>query len=125
MSVGQELAESTRYLLSENGTSVTFRRVTEGAYDPSTGTTGASSTDDETVRVAFLRYLASEVDGTAIQRGDRRAILAPFQTDGSALSKAPQTDDKLVGEGDTVSVVEARTLKSGDTVIGYELQVRE
>lgn len=125
MSVGQELAESVRFLLTEHGTSTTFRRVTEGAYNESTGTTGASSTDDETVRAAFLRYRASEIDGTNIQRGDRRAILAPFQTDGSALSKTPQTDDQLVGEADTVSVVEARKLKSGDTIIGYELQVRE
>lgn len=125
MSIGTALQDNIATLLREHGQGLTFRRVTEGAYDPATGTTGASSTDDETATIAFVNYKESLIDGGNIQRGDRKALIAALKADGSALSKTPQTSDQIVGEGDTVNIVQAKTIKSGSTVIAYECQVRE
>jgi len=122
-------AESVRYQIKNRGTEVTFQRVTGQSasdYDPASGsTTGSSSNDDETVKVAFVNYREREVDGTNVQRGDRKALMSAFQTNGNALTKEPQTDDKFVGEGSTVSIVSARTLKDAGTVVAYVCQVRE
>jgi len=117
--------ESVRYMIDERGTSVTFRRVVEGTYDPSTGQTGASTTDDEAVKVVFTNYSEREITGTNIERGDRKVLMSNFDTSGSVLSKEPQVDDKFVGEASTVTVVDAKTMKDANVVIGYVLQVRE
>lgn len=120
-----DLRGAVQDLLGEQGYSVTFRRVTEGAYDPATGQTGASSTDDETVIMAFLDYKIAEIDGSQIQRGDRKAILSAYDSSGGLLSKAPRVNDQFVGEGDKVSVVDVQTIKSAGVVVGYICQVRE
>lgn len=111
-------------LLNDRGTSVTFRRVTEGGYDPSTGQTGAASTDDETVYVAFTDYRENLIDGQNVLQGDRKALLSNYQTDGTALTKTPAVGDEFVGEGSTVQVVEAHTIKDAGQVVGYICQVR-
>lgn len=120
-----DLRGAVQDLLGEQGYSVTFRRVTEGAYDPATGQTGASSTDDETVIMAFLDYKIAEIDGSQIQRGDRKAILSAYDSSGSLLSKTPRVNDQFVGEGDKVSVIDVQTIKSAGVVVGYVCQVRE
>lgn len=120
--------ETVRFLLSERGTNVTFRRVTgqtASDYDPASGsTTGSASNDDENVKVVFLNYGEREITGN-VERGDRRAIFSNFDTSGNNLSKTPQTGDQFVGEQSTVSIVDAETLKDGGTVVGYAAQVRE
>lgn len=117
--------QTVNYMIKERGTPVTFRRVVEGTYDPSTGQTGASTTDDESVKVVFTNYSEREITGTNIERGDRKVLMSNFDTSGGVLGKEPQVDDKFVGEASTVTVVDARTMKDANVVIGYVLQVRE
>ena len=44
---------------------------------------------------------------------------------GTALTKTPQIDDELRGEGDAVRVVSVQTIKSGASILAYICQVRE
>lgn len=122
---GNALQDSIRTLLDTLGQDVTFRRVTEGTYDPATGQTGSATTDDETARVAFVNYRDELRDGQNIQMGDRKALMSATASDGSALSKTPKLQDQLVGQGDTVKVVAVKTIRAGDVLTGWELQVRE
>lgn len=114
-----------RQLLADRGQTLTFRRETEGSYDPATGTNGAASTDDETIKGCFLNYQDNLFDGDNVVRGDRRLIMSNYQSDGTVLSKSPQPGDKFIGQGDTVSVINAQTLKDGGNLIGFICQVRE
>lgn len=125
MTTGTMLRSDVARLMRQHGQDITFRRIVQGLYNPSTGTTGTATNSDETARIAFVSYLAREIDGTNVQRGDRKAIMAMVNTSGTALSKTPQINDQLIGEGDTVSVVDVRTVKSGSTVVAYICQVRE
>lgn len=120
MPTGSALAESVKTLIAEHGETVTFRRVTAGGYDPATGTTAAGSTDDEIVKVAFVQYRENLVDGTNIQRGDRKALLSA-----SAATKVPKSQDQFIGVGDTVNVVSVQTIQSGGVDAAYICQVRE
>ena len=125
MTTGTQLQFDVKALLNEHGQDVTFRRVTEGSYNPATGTTAASSTSDETVKVAFLQYRVDLVDGVNIQRGDRKAVMSAFDTSGAALSKTPQTGDQLVGVGQTVQMVDVQRIQSGGNDLAFVCQVRQ
>lgn len=118
--LSDELQRTNKALLAARGESVTFRRVTEGSYDPSAGTTSGDTTDDETVTVSFIDYRDDQIDDGFIQRGDRMALL---NADG--VSKVPQIGDQFVGANDTVNVVNARELRLGGSAIVYQCQVRE
>lgn len=120
---GALMQGDVRRLLNDFGYDLTLRRTTEGAYDPATGQTGASSDNDETVRAVLVNYDNREVDGTEIQRGDRQALISAVDSTGASITQ-PQTNDKLIGEGDQATVVNARVVKSGSSVIGYICQVR-
>ena len=124
MSTPSSLQRSARALLDRLGYDVTLRRTARSAYDPATGSAAAGADADQTVRVAMLDYNEREIDGTNIQRGDRKAIMAATDSSGAAIT-APATDDQLVGEGETVSIVNVRRLRSGSLALGYVCQVRE
>lgn len=125
MSLGQLMQTQVRSLLDELGYDLTFRRITRsGGYDPATGQTGTPSNDDETVRGYFTDYRVSEVDGTQIQRGDRKAIISAVTATGAALTKTPQTDDVLIGQGNEVRIVAVREMRPDDKAAVYVCQVR-
>ena len=125
MSIGSYMQKQVRKLMDEFGYDLTFRRIVEGTYNPATGTTGASSNDDETVRGYFADYELNEIDGTTIQRGDRKAIISAVDASGSALTKTPQSSDLLIGEGNNVRIVTVEKPKPSDVNAVYICQVRE
>lgn len=125
MATGSQMQKDVVALLREHGYDLTFRRPGNGGtYNPATGSTSGGSNADETVRCVFVNYTARDIDGTLVQRGDRRAIIAATYN-GSALSKTPQIDDELRGEADAVRIVAVQTIKSGSTVLAYVCQARE
>ena len=125
MTIGSLMTTEIRTLLNTHGYDLTFRRTVEGSYNPATGTTGGSSNSDETVRGIYLRYTAEEIDGTAVQRGDRKLVISAVSATGASLSKTPQSNDKFIGEGNEVKAVMIQTIKSGASVIAYICQVRD
>ena len=125
MATGAQMQRDVVALLREHGYDLTFRRPSNGgSYNPATGAVSGGSNDDETARVVFLNYTSRDIDGTLVQRGDRKAVIAATYN-GSALSKTPQIDDELRGEGDAVRIVSVQTIKSGSTVLAYICQARE
>lgn len=121
--ISSAMGATALHLLSEYGQSATFRRVTEGAYDPNTGTTAAASTDDETVLAALIRYKDHLVDGANIQRGDRKAVIAALDSNGDALGKTPQVQDQII-TSETFNVVAVQTIEASGTAVAYICQVR-
>ena len=125
MATGAQMQRDVVALLREHGYDLTFRRPSNGgSYNPATGAVSGGSNADETARVAFLNYTSRDIDGTLVQRGDRKAVMAATYN-GTALSKTPQIDDELRGEGDAVRIVSVQTIKSGSTVLAYICQARE
>lgn len=125
MATGTQMRQDVVELLREHGYDVTFRRpASGGAYSPATGTVTGGVDADETARVVFLNYSARDIDGTLVQRGDRKAVIAATYG-GTALAKTPQIDDELRGEGDAARLLAVQTIKSGATVIAYVCQARE
>lgn len=110
-------------LLDEHGQTVTLRYVSEGTYDPSTGSLTGGSNSDSTVKAYFYNYMLDEINEQSVQSGDRRVVLHTLDTSGNTISE-PSIDDKLIGQGDTVSIVSVQKIYS-DVLICYILQVRE
>lgn len=125
MATGAQMQRDVVALLREHGYDLTFRRPANGgSYSPATGAVTGGSNSDETARVVFLNYTSRDIDGTLVQRGDRKAVMAATYN-GTTLSKTPQIDDELRGEGDAVRIVSVQTIKSGSTVLAYICQARE
>lgn len=125
MATGAQMQKDVVALLREHGYDLTFRRPSNGgSYNPATGAVSGGSNADETARIVFLSYTARDIDGTLVQRGDRKAVMAATYN-GTALTKTPQIDDELRGEGDAVRVVSVQTIKSGASILAYICQVRE
>ena len=76
--------------------------------------------DDEDAVVAMVNYREDRADGSLVELGDRKALMA---ADG--LSKVPQTGDQIVGFGDTVTVIAVKTIEVAGVKVGYSMQVRE
>jgi hypothetical protein len=125
MATGAQMQRDVVALLREHGYDLTFRRPGNGgSYNPATGAISGGSNADETARVVFLNYTSRDIDGTLVQRGDRKAVMAATYN-GTALSKTPQIDDELRGEGDAVRILSVQTIKSGATILAYICQARE
>ena len=117
------LSKDIYSLVNEFGQAVTLRKVAVGAYDPSAGTVG-STTTDYSVKAYMAQYTLTELTVDTIVRGDRKALLSAFDTSGVSLP-SPDEGDLLVGVGDTVRVISTQTIYSGADVVCYICQVRE
>ena len=117
------LSKDMHALVNEFGKTVTFRKVSTGAYDPDTGSTASTSTD-YSVKSYMAQFTLTELTLDTVVRGDRKALLSAFDTSGVAIP-APDESDLLVGVGDTVRVVATQTIYSGESVVCYICQVRE
>lgn len=112
-----------RFLLDQYGKTITYRSVTEGTYDPSTGGLTGGSNTDKTVKAYFYNYNLNEIDGTNVVLGDRRVVLHTLDTSGNTITE-PNIGDQFIGEGDTVKVVGVQKIFS-DSLVCYICQVRE
>ena len=101
--------------LSDLLTSVTYRHITPGAYNPATGTQTPTVTT-QSVSVLLVDYVAREIDGQVIQPGDQK-VLCPQ----SYLSPAPALLDEIVIGSDTWAVVRVANDPANAM---WELQVR-
>lgn len=125
MASGAQMQRDVVALLQEHGYDLTFRRPNNGgSYNTATGAIAGGSNADETARVVFLNYISRDIDGTLVQRGDRKAVMAAT-FNGTALTKTPQIDDELRGEGDAVRIVSVQTIKSGASILAFICQARE
>ena len=98
-------------MIAKYGRPMTLRsQATSGtAWDPTIVTT------DTTINGVVVDYSLFEIDGTLVQRVDKRILV------GAAV--VPTVAMKIV-DGVEMSVMNVKEIKPGDTVIAYEVQAR-
>jgi hypothetical protein len=97
---------ATKLLQNLSGGTTTYTRVTQGAYDPDSGTAGTSTTT-ATVSTYFQRANAAQWGEQAVTATSREALLSAAQ-----LGFRPEPGDTMT-EGTTVLTVERVQIISG------------
>ena len=111
-------ARDAAALLAEFGALVTLTRVTPGAYDPATGTV-SGGTVGYSCAGAVMNYASRDIDGTLVQRGDVRVLLAPD------AAFEPKPGDKVTLADTTVlTVINSRATKPAGMAVLFEVQCR-
>lgn len=118
MTFYSDMAATASELLAEFGMAVTLSRMTQGAYNPATGTNTNTPTTHAGTGVK-LDYEQSEIDGTHIRVGDQRVYLAPD------LAVTPQTGDTLTIGAEVWKVIASRPLSPAGVVVLHDVQVRK
>lgn len=116
-------ATSMLYLLEMMGQQMTLKDVTQGSYDPSTGSYSNTSTDI-TLSGYVADYSLSEINNESIVIGDRKVILATVDTSGASIP-TPKVGDKVTGVAKEVKIVSVRTIYEGTAPAVYICQVRQ
>lgn len=115
-----DAAATAGKLLAEFGRACTLGSVSDGEYDPVTGTAGPASTPHP-VTAAVLDYPQRFIDGSVIRTGDKRALMSPV-----GLAVTPKPGDTLTDAAGAVhQVVDAKPLAPAGTVVLWTLQVRK
>lgn len=104
-------------LINDKGKTLTLRKVTEGTYNPATGSVSNTTADTSTYGM-MLNFKDQDYDGTIIQRSDRKVVL---RVDGVV----PEIQDQIIEGGDTYRVLNVRTIEEAGTDIVYILHVRK
>lgn len=114
-----KLATTAKRLIDNAGRSVTFRArsADKDASRPWLGKTAAASVG--TGIGVFVEFGNAEIDGTLVQREDRRLLVASQD-----LGFEPTVDHEVVDESDVYQIIRAAQLKPGATSILWDLQVR-
>lgn len=112
-----QLSTTAARLLTSKGQTLSFSRDNVTSFNPVTGeeTTGAPVTYSG--KGAVFGYGSSEINGTDIQRDDRRIIL-------EAVTTAPEVGDSVTINTIVHRVVDVEQVNPAGTVVIYKLQVR-
>jgi len=106
-------------LVQRHGSTLTLHKVSEGTYDPATGSlTGGSTTDYEITGYMYNAVLS--VDNDNVQRGTKKIIIPAL-----GLSVVPDDGDSVSGLGDKVHIVSVITHYSAGLAVLYECGVNE
>jgi len=114
-----ELAQAAVDLLNELGQLVLLTRAgTGGGYDPDAGIVEEGGEEVWSASGVEFAYSQREVDGSLIQSGDRRVLIAPD------LGTMPQSGDVVTLGIYRLEVVESRPLQPAGVVVLHEVQAR-
>lgn len=106
-------------LTKKFGRPAVLRRAGTAIYDPPTGQ-AFKSTSDIACEVVFEEFSEGQHDGTLVQAGDRKAIVARMR-----INVEPKPDaDVLIEGGRTWRIVRLLGFSSGAQEAAYSLQVR-
>ena len=111
-------------MLEDFGRNLTLIYVSEGSYDPATGSLSGGSTSNSTVKGYFYNYRLDEVDGSNVVLGDRRLLLPTVDTSGNTITE-PEIGDQVTVTGDNVVSISIAKIFSDTRVMCYLCQVRE
>ena len=103
-------------VLTKFGQSLTFTRVAQGTYNPSSGETATPTTTNYTVLVAPSDYSAFERALESIEQGDIRLTVQKPST-------VPELDDKVTLRSKTYSIVNIDTVSVNGVDVVYRLQM--
>jgi hypothetical protein len=117
MALASSLQKTASKLMSKFGGALTYRRVTSGTYNATTGAMGESVTD------YVLRGVLQDVNGREVnelvQAGDKRLFIAA--TD---LAVTPNTADRVVIGAVSHQIITVQTIEQDNQPITYELVLR-
>lgn len=115
-----DLLEKTQTTIRENGRSVTLVKNDNTPDDPNKPWLGSTGADTESIVTAvFGSYGSHEVDGTDVQRGDKKLLVDG--NNGIDLSGYDQ-----IKEGSNIwEIVGYDEVKPADTTLLYIVQVRQ
>jgi hypothetical protein len=114
-----ELAQAAVDLLNELGQIVLLTRSAAGSgYDPDQGVVEDGGEQVWSANGVEFEYAQREVDGSLIQSGDRRVLIAPN------LGTMPQSGDVVTLGAYRLEVVESRPLQPAGVVVLHEVQAR-
>ena len=122
MSFDSSMAATALWLINKRGKTVTFYRVTQGAYDPATGL--AIATESAITIKALVQDFSRASDGFAFASGlvidgDKRLSVAA-----SSLSFAPMPGDKVTVDGNIYTVQDVKTTFAGELPVLYDMRGR-
>lgn len=112
--------------LMEDGQPVTITRVTEGAYNPATGSTSETTTTQTGVGAVFpyspgLR----NQPGSMIAENDQQLLLSTLGSTGAPLNPAPSVNDRVTLADGSVHTIEAvQTLAPAGIDIMHDCRIR-
>lgn len=115
MTFYDDMAQTAQEMINEFGRDITRHRP-GGSYDPGTDI-NTDSGIDFSVKAVFTEFKQSEIDGTIIVRGDKKALISSVT--------APVMNDLLIDGAEQYRIVNVETIKPGDTEILYKAQVRK
>ena len=118
MSFYTRVKEMADRLLQQYGEQLTFTRVTEGAYDVSTGEVGSGSTINYSAYSHPYNYDASEIDDTNIQNNDVQLLIQ------KPTSYTPAVGDTVVLAGETMRLVSVERIRAQGSDAVYKAQLR-
>lgn len=107
-------------LVEEHGQTLTLRKKDYGSYNPQTSQTVSSTTTDYAVTGYMYTYNLGVTDPDNINRGSRKCVISSL-----GLSVSPDTEDEILGNGNTVHITNVLTMFSGGQAICYICDVRE
>lgn len=122
MTFYSDLADLADELLAEFGQAVTIRHRTPGTYDPATGTTTVTTTEQAGTGAVFEFSLSQAgqyfAPDSMIHAGDKQLLLSPLDI------TAPDIGDQIVIGSTTWAVQAVKTTNPAGTVVLYELLLR-
>lgn len=113
------IARSAKADIAAAGRNVILRRTSANVYDPATDTMVTAETD-LTVKAVVTDYSQYQTDGTIVQAGDKRMLIAAL-----ALTSAPALNDIIIDGAVQYRIVDFKTVQPGPVPILYKVQVRK
>lgn len=112
--------------IKRNGKAVVLRRPAAGTFAEATGTLTPGSPTDYSTYAVEDRYDAAHIDGTLVQRGDRKFIVAALTTAKAAIPTPSTSDEFYVGTtaGTKLAIVSVSPIMPATTMVAFEVQCR-
>jgi hypothetical protein len=117
MALATSLRKTASKLMAKFGGNVTYRQVSSGTYNSTTGAITETATD-YSIKGVLEDVNKSEVN-ELVQANDKRLIIAAAD-----LSITPSTADRIVISSVSHQIIRVQTIEQDNTPITYELILR-
>lgn len=118
MALSTSLRKTASKLMAKFGGEVTIRRITTGAYNPTTGT--ATPTASETVVRGVLEAVSERELNDLIKSTDKKLTVAAVD-----LAAEPSVSDQVTISNRILQVVQVNKIEQDNEPIVFELFLRE
>lgn len=124
MSFYARLQKTANKLIKDKGQSITLTHVTPGTYNPATGGV-TNTTSTQAVYGAIIEWETRHIDGNLIKATDKRLLISPFKTDGTALT-APVLGDTVTDAAGVVYTLvnPLKTTAPAGTTVLFDCNLR-